>query len=117
MPARIDGADLGRHPESLAALPAVRAAARTIDLHQLQRLELALATQPGDEVCAPTYEGYLSANARAPLAADRGPLPRPRAGTFFWQPGPGFLGVYQLVFVRTACDGTRARIQVTVQIR
>ena len=52
VPARIDGADLGRHPESLAALPAVRAAARTIDLHQLQRLELALATQPGDEVCA-----------------------------------------------------------------
>ena len=90
VPARIDGADLGRHPESLTALPAVRAAARTIDLHQLQRLELALATQTGDEVCAPTYEGYLSANGELRSLPTGSSLDR--AGTFFWQPGPGFLG-------------------------
>jgi hypothetical protein len=115
VPPRIDGADLGRHPESLTALPAAAAAARTIDLHQLQRLELPLGTETGDEVCAPTYDGYLSANG------ELRPLPTgsslDRSGTFYWQPGAGFLGTYQLVFVRTACDGTRARLAVTVHIR
>ena len=115
VPPRIDGADLGRHAASLAGLPAGTAAGRTIELHPLQRLELPLATHAGDDACAPTFDGYLSAND------ELRPLPTgsslDRSGTFYWQPGPGFLGVYRLVFVRTACDGTRARIQVTVQIR
>ena len=26
-------------------------------------------------------------------------------GTFYWQPGPGFIGRFELLFVRTDCDG------------
>jgi hypothetical protein len=38
------------------------------------------------------------------------------AGRFYWQTTPGFLGTYRFVFVRTACDGTRERIPVTITI-
>ena len=38
------------------------------------------------------------------------------AGRFYWQTTPGFIGSYRFVFVRTACDGTRDRIPVTIRI-
>jgi putative Ig domain-containing protein/carboxypeptidase family protein len=119
VPARIDGVDAGRMAASLATLPIEADGARTIDLRPLQRLELTLGTEgqtftPAD-ACAPSYDGYLAANGELralPIGASLD-----RTGTFYWQPGPGFLGSYQLVFVRTTCEGTRTRIPVSVRIR
>ena len=61
------------------------------------------------------YEGYI-------VDGDQlGPLPvgstlDTEAGVFAWQLGPGFVGVYDLVFVRTA-EGRRERIPVRVVIQ
>ena len=38
-----------------------------------------------------------------------------KLGQFFWQPGAGFVGTYNLVFVR-ASGGARERIPVEVRI-
>jgi hypothetical protein len=65
--------------------------------------------------CAPAYHGYLVANGELRALPIGSSLDR--GGTFYWQPGPGFLGTYQLLFVRTGCDGARERIPVTAQIR
>jgi len=35
-----------------------------------------------------------------------------RSGVFYWQPGPGFLGEYHLVFERN--DGTKTQVQVKI---
>ena len=67
-----------------------------------------------DRTCAPTYEGYLVAGGELrtlPVGASLD-----AAGRFYWQPGAGFVGAYQLLFVKTACDGTRTRIPVDVRI-
>ena len=40
-----------------------------------------------------------------------------RPGTFYWQPGPGFIGTFELLFVRTACDGSKEHLPVTVRIQ
>ena len=113
VPPRIDGVDLGRKPASLASIPVDETGARNVELAALQLLELALP--PADPACASPYEGYLV--ARDELR----PLPigssLDAAGTFYWQPGPAFHGTYQLLFVRTSCDGTRQRLPVTVRIR
>jgi hypothetical protein len=36
-----------------------------------------------------------------------------KGGVFYWQPGPGFLGEYTLVFERT--DGTETKAQVKIR--
>jgi hypothetical protein len=40
-----------------------------------------------------------------------------RTGTFYWQPGPGFAGMFRLRFVRTACDGSKRQVSVAITIR
>ena len=37
-------------------------------------------------------------------------------GTFTWQPGAGFVGTYQLVFLRTSTTGLKTRIPVRIRI-
>jgi len=52
------------------------------------------------------------------VGGDQRPLPigsSLKDGTFYWQPGPGFLGVYQLVFERP--DGEMVRARITVHPR
>ena len=81
-------------------------------LGALERLELALSDKPSS--CAGTWAGYLVDDARLsdlPVGAAIDP-----SGTFYWQPGPGFIGSFELLFVRTACDGSKERLPVTVKI-
>ncbi len=61
------------------------------------------------------YTGYLVVvNELRPLPIgstfDRG------RGVFYWQPGPGFLGEYSLVFICRAEDGTIYQKPVTIKI-
>jgi hypothetical protein len=41
----------------------------------------------------------------------------PSRGAFYWQPGLGYVGNYDLLFVRTGADGTRERIPVRVSLQ
>jgi hypothetical protein len=126
---RTPGVDTDRHTRGLEDLPLSRdvillwrddvwvplaPADRTIAIRELDRVELNLAADVS-EPCAPTFAGYLVANGRMrelPAGASIDP-----AGRFYWQPGAGFLGTYQLLFVRTACDGSRRVVPVNVDIR
>ena len=85
-----------------------------VRLRALQRLELKLADGAVEE-CAARFEGYVDAAGELQALPSGASLDA--AGTFYWQPGPAFHGTYRLLFVRTACDGTRTRLPVTVQIR
>jgi hypothetical protein len=86
-------------PDSLSVAPAVK------DDVNLEVQELGLAEAP----VGATY-GHMVVNGR------RQPLPvgsSLRGGIFYWQPGPAFLGDYQLVFERP--DSTETRVMVTVR--
>jgi hypothetical protein len=106
------GAQLSVYAESLDALPSlppVSAAATS-----LERLELPLASQDAG-ACASTWTGYQVVDGvlrELPAGAAVDPT-----GIFHWQPGPAFLGSYELLFVRTSCSGARARQTVRIEIR
>jgi Divergent InlB B-repeat domain len=75
---------------------------------EIDRFELALAPPAGE-----TYAGYLR------VGAEFQPLPvgsrlDPDSGAFTWSPGVGFVGRYDLVFVRSA--GARAVARRDVRI-
>ena len=62
-----------------------------------------------------TYEGYVAMNGRLrPLPV--GSTLNKSTGVFTWQPGPGFIGRYEFVFLRTSEYGIKTRIPVVVRI-
>jgi len=91
-------------------------AADAIAVAPLEKIEVPLTFAPLADGCAATYEGYLSASGELRSLPSGASLDEAR-GVFTWQPGAGFLGRYDLLFVRTACYGTRERQQVTVTIK
>ena len=86
--------------------------ARQVTTSELGRLELTLGA-PVTEARG-GYEGYLvSGSTLNPLPS--GAFLDRLSGEFFWQPGAGYVGQYELLFVRT--DGaSRQRIPVVVTI-
>ncbi len=102
----LDGAEASLHRESEGV--------RRVDVGSGERLELRLDPRAVEAECTGTWAGYL---------VDRktlGALPVGSAidpsGVFTWQPGPGFRGEYELMFVRTLCDGGKERLTVLVTI-
>jgi hypothetical protein len=112
VPPRVDGVDLGRQAASLASIPTDVDGTHMVTMSSLQALQLSLGAV--DKSCPATYAGYLVVGGELrplPIGSSLDP-----AGTFYWHPGPGFFGTYQLLIVRTSCDGMRTRIHVTVAI-
>ena len=73
--------------------------ARSIDIPELDRIQLEVGAS----------DGFLIVNA------ERRPLPigsTLKDGVFYWQPGPGFLGEYQLLFERPGEQPTRIKVAV-----
>lgn len=69
-----------------------------IVIKELERIEIPLSAGQA------SIHGYLTVSGRlTPLPA--GSTLDGENGTFYWQPGPGFLGGYTLVFVFTESDG------------
>jgi hypothetical protein len=73
---------------------------------EIDRFELDLGPHQGE-----TYTGYLRVGDRLQ------PLPigsrlDPRTGSFTWSPGVGFVGTYDLVFVRSRDGAAVARLEV-----
>src|SRR5207245_8567496 len=74
-------------PESAIPRPFVRNIPRSIEMRELDRMSLEVGAN----------DGFLIVNG------ERRPLPigsTLKDGVFYWQPGPGFLGEYQLQFKR-----------------
>jgi hypothetical protein len=103
-----------------------------IEMREVERLEISFdphnpptppfrkgggeATYAGKEGEKAKYVGYMI------VGDELRPLPigstlAARTGLFSWMPGPGFLGNYDLVFIRGSGLGISARIPVKVTIR
>ena len=113
LPVTIPGLDLGRRAASLDLLPEGDGGVRTLTMRSVERAELRL--EPGKPVgCQAVWAGYHV------VAGETTTLPAgaslDASGIFYWHPGPAFLGTYDLVFVRTGCDGSRERVAVSVRI-
>ncbi len=63
-----------------------------------------------------SYAGYLVVDGRL-RELPNGSSFDPARGAFYWQPGLGYVGNYELLFVRTSADGARERIPVNVTIQ
>jgi len=80
-----------------------------IDMREVERIELVFGKRTA-------YRGYVRAgNALRPLPI--GSTLDSEQGTFSWLPGPGFIGVYELVFLAKDGFGLMKRIPVKVTIR
>ena len=60
------------------------------------------------------YEGYMVKGSELG-ALPAGSFLDKRTGEFYWQPGPGFVGSYDFVFVRNG-NGARLRMPLSVDI-
>ena len=83
-----------------------------VEARELERFQLTLGS-PVD-ARGGRYEGYVVADGRL-QALPAGAFLDRTTGDFFWQPGVGFVGVYEMVFVRIS-DVSMEKIQVEVRI-
>ena len=100
------GLNAGLRPArpGIDGVPRVRAAER-------DRIEIRIGKDGDGE-----YAGYLL------MGGELRELPAgssfdPDRGTFYWQPGLGYVGNYDLLFVRKGVDGGRERIPVRVTLQ
>jgi hypothetical protein len=81
---------------------------------EAELVEVRLASQFDDSPAK--YEGYVVVGGRLrPLPV--GSTLDVKTGAFSWQPGPGFVGSYDFVFLRTSDAGLKTRIPVEIRIR
>ena len=85
----------------------------TVHAEELDRIELHLEGIEGRRSIDGAFSGYLN------VGGELTPLPigsslDPATGTFTWQPGVGFVGTYDLVFVRWAGGRAGSRQDVRV---
>ncbi len=80
-----------------------------IEIKEVERLELELGKGSG-------YRGYTVVGDQLRQLPIGSTLDRAK-GIFYWQPGPGFIGKYDLVFTKENEFGMLMKIQVKVKIR
>jgi hypothetical protein len=84
-----------------------------VKTREAEQVELKLASQFDDSPAK--YEGYVVVGGRTrPLPV--GSSLDTKSGVFSWQPGPGFVGRYDFVFLRTSDWGIKTRIPVEIRI-
>jgi hypothetical protein len=79
---------------------------------ELGRIQVHLSDQPSNNI---SYSGYMKVGHRL-MALPVGSTLDAERGIFYWQPGPGFLGRYHLVFVQTAANREMTKKNITVEI-
>jgi hypothetical protein len=87
-------------PEEEALQLATADITRPIEIEEVGRVELPLGAVRG-------YQIVDGARVPLPIGSSL------KGGVFYWQPGPGFLGEYPLVFERQ--DGTEVTVQVKIR--
>lgn len=90
------GFDVEHEPETAEITLMSNDDINRINIRELERVEIDLDTTPGDLI-----SGYLL------IGGSRRPLPigstlDKENGIFFWQPGPGFIGDYKFIFIKTS---------------
>jgi hypothetical protein len=93
----------------------LRGRTRRIVAHELEHIEIAVAPEQAI-VDGTQYEGYQVVNGMR-RALPVGSTLDAATGLFTWQPGVGFLGTYQLRFVRTAPDGRVDQVAVEIVLQ
>ncbi|NIM10417.1 MAG: hypothetical protein GTO45_00370 [Candidatus Aminicenantes bacterium] len=83
-----------------------------IVIKELERIEVHLSHQFSR---GNSYSGHLVVGSRL-TALPVGSTLDAEKGIFYWQPGPGFLGHYHLVFVETSPNGTMMKKNIIVEI-
>jgi hypothetical protein len=73
-----------------------------IEIEELGRIEIPLAAIAGHQL-------VNGQSTPLPIGSSL------KRGVFYWQPGPGFLGDYTLVFERQ--DGTEAQVRVKIRAK
>ncbi|MCP4218531.1 MAG: hypothetical protein GY765_28105 [bacterium] len=88
-----------------------------IQLNQLEPLMIHLAYSAGKQHNTRTkYTGYsLAGDTLSPLPV--GSTLDSDKGIFYWQPGPGFIGEYQFIFMKKADEGQMKLQPVTVSVK
>jgi hypothetical protein len=84
-----------------------------VSIREVERVEMELEGE--QRGAGSSYAGYLV------VGQELRPLPigstlDPQTGLFTWQLGPGFLGEYRLIFVRTELSGLKERTTVAIEI-
>jgi len=90
-----------------------------VEIPEVNRIEIELGSGPGSIAAlpvAPRYKGYLI------VGDELRPLPvgstlDARTGRFSWLPGPGFVGTYEMVFLREDGLGLTKRIPIGMTIK
>ncbi|MCP5106683.1 MAG: hypothetical protein GY950_25085 [bacterium] len=81
-------------------------------IEELERIEVYLPHQPSN---GDSYSGYMKVGDGLKALPVGSTLDKEK-GIFYWHAGPGFLGRYRLVFVRTAANGEMTKKNITVEI-
>jgi hypothetical protein len=84
-----------------------------VEMKELERVVINLDDEfPGH---IKRYSGFLAVgNQLRPLPP--GSFLDAERGIFYWQPGPGFVRTYELVFIKKETDGTFKRKKIIVEI-
>ncbi len=84
------------------------------EIKELERMEINLSNE-GIAPQAIRFEGYLVVGDQLRELPIGSTLDKDR-GVFYWQPGPGFLGTFRLVFMETDSQGNLAKKNIWVTI-
>jgi hypothetical protein len=86
-----------------------------VEIKELERVVIQLKDEQAVEMAGAEYTGYLSVGNRLkPLPI--GSTMDVERGIFYWQPGPGFVGRYRLVFIKKDAHGGVTRKHIVVEI-
>ncbi len=80
-----------------------------ITIKELERLEIHIATASAE------INGYMVVGNKL-KGLPIGSFLDGKSGTFYWQPGPGFVGEYRFVFVEKKPNGEMSRRNISVEI-
>ncbi|MCP4148354.1 MAG: hypothetical protein GY757_11440 [bacterium] len=87
-----------------------------IEINPLERVVIDLNNGNGSNPGSSSHTGFLAVGDK------RNPLPtgstlNPADGLFYWQPGPGFSGSYDFVFIKKNRDGALSKKKITITIK
>ena len=87
----------------------------TIEIKELERVEIHLAEETRGLAPLLQWTGYQEVNSQLRQLPIGSTLDREN-GIFYWQPGPGFMGEYQLIFFAGDNRGMLTRKNMTIRI-
>ncbi|MCU0286570.1 MAG: Ig-like domain-containing protein [Acidobacteria bacterium] len=86
-----------------------------VKIKELERIVIRLAAENAFAVNGEEFMGYLAiGNQLKPLPL--GATMDIGRGIFYWQPGPGFIGRYSLVFIKKDTQGRKMRKNIVINI-